>query len=554
VISGRLGYNPMGTVFSKTDSGNKLSNMDASLGYLEISPMVQFHNLLPTKEIYFLAGLEFGIPVSSTYKYSVSNQNLVVLGNIPSPSASVRLALGMGYMYKLTDKIWLTPELTLRFPFGNVSGDVHFTTWSTTQIRLGVSLLYSFEKDNKDTKEPVKSYDLKLGFKEVRYYNNEGNYYPVKSVKVEDVQYTELYPFIPYVFCEENQPKPLETDQNLAGRMESGEFNINKLEADAMKINQSTIDIIGIRMKENPKSELTITGTNDGKTEKGSNQLSLKRAEFAKQYLVDNYGINPELINVRGSNLPARPSTSNVPDGIAENRRIEFTSSDKNLFKPIVIENENQRIADPSLIEFVPYTETKDSISAWNMEISQSDKTLRKNSGTGIPPAMQWGIRPNELTNKQIPIDYTLTAKTVNGIEKSAAGSIPTEYYSSSRKKTDDMPDKIISKYSLILFDFDKADISDADKEIVIKNIIPAIKFNSTVKIFGYTDRIGDEKYNRNLAKRRAEAVRDVIQDKMKDVKIEVYGVGDSVPIFNNDSPIGRQLSRTVQVSVVTPK
>ena len=167
---------------------------------------------------------------------------------------------------------------------------------------------------------------------------------------------------------------------------------------------------------------------------------------------------------------------------------------------------------------------------------------------------MQWAIRPNELTNKQVPIDYKLTATTVNGVEKSVTGSIPIEYYSTNRKKTEDLPDRVVSKFSLILFDFDKAEISKEDQKIIDEYILPAIKYNSTIKIYGYTDRIGDDKYNQKLARRRAEAVRDYIKKKKKDVKIDVYGVGESVPIFNNDKPIGRQLSRTVQVHVITPK
>jgi outer membrane protein OmpA-like peptidoglycan-associated protein len=188
------------------------------------------------------------------------------------------------------------------------------------------------------------------------------------------------------------------------------------------------------------------------------------------------------------------------------------------------------------------------------MEITQGDRLLRKNKGMGVPPPMQWAIRPNELTNKQVPIDYMLKATTINGKDQTVTGSIPTEYYSISRKKTEDLPDRIVSKFSLILFDFDKAEISPDDKKIIDEYILPAIKYNSTVKIYGYTDRIGDDKYNQKLARRRAEAVRDYIKRKKKDVKIDVYGVGESVPIFDNDKPIGRQLSRTVQVHVITPK
>jgi outer membrane protein OmpA-like peptidoglycan-associated protein len=106
----------------------------------------------------------------------------------------------------------------------------------------------------------------------------------------------------------------------------------------------------------------------------------------------------------------------------------------------------------------------------------------------------------------------------------------------------------------LVLFDFDKAEVSPADMEIIDKYILPAIKFNSTVQVYGYTDRIGDEEYNRKLAERRATAVSNIIKQKKKDVKIETFDVGEKVLIFDNDTPVGRHLSRTVQVIVTTPK
>jgi outer membrane protein OmpA-like peptidoglycan-associated protein len=548
VMTGRLGYNPM-SVDMESTTGNQI--YDFGLGYFELSPVLQFHNILPVKPLYFLAGLEFGIPVDNDYKLT-QNGNPLDSDNIPSTSMRAAFVIGAGYMFQISDKFYVSPELSYRFPFTRVSSDELFTTWKASQLRLGVNLTFSLEGEKEA--EPLPPAGIDLGFKEVRYYNPDGTTAPVQSVKVEDVQYSELYPFIPYVFLDKNTIEPQEDEQVMIGKTESGAFTIQKLEPDAMKINMSTLDIIGARMEANPNADLTIVGTIDGTDEKDSKDLALMRAVYAKDYLVENFDIDPKKITVKGEGLPKKPSSLRDPDGIAENRRIEFYSNTPDLFKPILIQSANQRIADPALIEFVPYANSEDSIITWTMEITQADRLLRRNKGLGIPPAMQWAIRPNELTNKQVPIDYKLTATTVNGVEKSVTGSIPIEYYSTNRKKTEDLPDRVVSKFSLILFDFDKAEISKEDQKIIDEYILPAIKYNSTIKIYGYTDRIGDDKYNQKLARRRAEAVRDYIKKKKKDVKIDVYGVGESVPIFNNDKPIGRQLSRTVQVHVITPK
>jgi outer membrane protein OmpA-like peptidoglycan-associated protein len=548
VMTGRLGYNPTSVDLISTTGEQKY---EMGLGYFEISPVLQFHNLLPIKPLYFLAGLEFGIPVDNEYKF-INNNVPNDSGNISPASMRAAFVIGAGYMFKISGKFYVSPELSYRFPFTRVTSDADFSTWKVSQLRLGVNLTFSLE--GKPKAKPIPPAGIDMGFKEVRYYNPDGTTAPVQSVKVEDVQYSELYPFIPYIFLDKNTIEPQEDEQIMIGKTESGEFTIQKLEPDAMKINMSTLDIIGTRMERNSNAELAIVGTIDGSDEKDSKDLALMRAVYAKDYLVENFDIDPKNITVKGEGIPQEPSSLRDPDGIAENRRIEFYSNTPDLFKPILIQSENQRIANPALIEFVPYANSEDSIITWTMEITQADRLLRKNKGLGVPPAMQWAIRPNELTNKQVPIDYKLIATTINGVEKSITGSIPIEYYSTKRKKTEDLPDRVVSKFSLILFDFDKAEISKEDKKIIDEYIIPTIKYNSTIKIYGYTDRIGDDKYNQKLARRRAEAVKDYIKKKKKDVKIDVYGVGESVPIFDNNKPIGRQLSRTVQVHVITPK
>ena len=83
---------------------------------------------------------------------------------------------------------------------------------------------------------------------------------------------------------------------------------------------------------------------------------------------------------------------------------------------------------------------------------------------------------------------------------------------------------------------------------------MPEIKFNSTVKIFGYTVRFGDKNYNKSLAERRAKEVKKFLLSKgVKDNQTELIPIGEDILIFDNNSPIGRHLSRTVQVLIITP-
>jgi outer membrane protein OmpA-like peptidoglycan-associated protein len=53
---------------------------------------------------------------------------------------------------------------------------------------------------------------------------------------------------------------------------------------------------------------------------------------------------------------------------------------------------------------------------------------------------------------------------------------------------------------------------------------------------------------------KRAMNVMELLQSKNQSAKFESYGVGKNVEIYDNNTPVGRMLSRTVQVYVITPK
>ncbi len=543
VIAGKIGYNGVGASLEKDNY-----TLDASLNYIEISPELQIHNLIPFDDFYLIGGLETGIPLSP--KYSITN----TIENESVPDATFRLAatVGIGYFFELSRGVNLTPELTYRLPFSDVSGNDNFNTWNVPQIRLAVALTFALTSPPEKV-EPASSY-FNIGFKEVRYFDNEGNAKPLDRIKVEEVKYTEQFPIVPSIFNDENTAKPANSSQFLYAKSDAGEFAISSLVPDALRINQSTLDIVGTRMNENPDAELTVTGTIDNKAEINNTELAMQRAQFVKDYLVNNYKIVPEKINVRAVGLPEKPSSQKDPDGIAENRRVELSSSNPKILAPILIQKDNQTYADPNVIEFVPFAESSDSVMEWKLSVTQKGSEIRSFAGAGNPEMVDWIIIPNELVKSEIPIEYVLWAKNSKEVEKEAAGTIPVDYYSSTKKKTEELPDKTIAKFSLILFDFDDDKISQKDLDIINTDILPLIKFNSTVKIFGYTDRIGEENYNKGLAQRRAMAVRKYLESKVKTAKYESIGVSENSAPFDNDLPVGRQLSRTVQIHIISPR
>jgi outer membrane protein OmpA-like peptidoglycan-associated protein len=112
---------------------------------------------------------------------------------------------------------------------------------------------------------------------------------------------------------------------------------------------------------------------------------------------------------------------------------------------------------------------------------------------------------------------------------------------------------KVMEKYALILFDFNRADIKDRNRA-VLDRIVARIKEvpNARVTIEGHTDTIGKEAYNIDLSKRRAQAAYDMILagGGINAANITYDGAGPHNPLFDNQQPEGRALNRTVTVTL----
>ncbi len=537
-FSGMLGYSGVwGTIDIPSSS---FTNLNVKIHQLEFSPLLRWKFLPNTPGLYLVGGGDFAYAFSNT--------------DIDSLNLRAGVKLGLGYDFKIGKCTYLSPEVTFAFPIPNVSRNARFSTWTVPQVRAGINLTWGCPKKEVVPEAPLFTPELSTGFTSVNFYNNDGNVNQLEKIKVQEISYQELFPLIPYIFYDENQAVPNVKNQVLAGADQAGGFRIPDLKPNAEKINQSTIDIIGSRMNTNTNSQLTITGTKDIVKEKKNSSVSMERAEWAKKYLVSNYNINAARIKVVGSESPTKASSIRVEDGQAENRRIEFNSSSSDIMEPIIIDQEKVRLAEPAYIEFVPYATSNEAVAEWYLEIMQGGKILRQFAGQGKVDSLLWNIYPNELAASEIPVDYVFTARSQSGLESTSAGTIPVQYYSFAQKKSHQSADTTISKFSLIVFDFDSPEISNTDKEILIKNVVPAIKYKSTVKIFGYTDRIGSNEYNQSLSSKRAENVRSILQSKVPNAKYEIFGVGENVSIYDNNSPIGRQLSRTVQIYVITPE
>lgn len=101
-----------------------------------------------------------------------------------------------------------------------------------------------------------------------------------------------------------------------------------------------------------------------------------------------------------------------------------------------------------------------------------------------------------------------------------------------------------------LLFDVGKAtlkpgSISDIDEIATFMLKHP----DRSVVIEGHTDDTGDEDFNRELSLNRANAIGGALEARGVDfARIETLGLGEGAPVAGNDTAVGRQLNRRVEI------
>lgn len=148
--------------------------------------------------------------------------------------------------------------------------------------------------------------------------------------------------------------------------------------------------------------------------------------------------------------------------------------------------------------------------------------------------------------------DATMTNADMDGADQTSF--IPTSSESISRALTAPTERGKHAFINLsITFDFDKADVSDEGLE-QIKELARALESPelaaSRLMIEGHTDSKGEDDYNMNLSKRRAQAVVAVLTHRydISSARLDAVGYGEMRPVAGNDTDFGRAQNRRVTI------
>ncbi len=380
--------------------------------------------------------------------------------------------------------------------------------------------------------------------------NETGTETAASKIVIEEFLSTRVRPLLPYVFFTPGSSNLQKKYRRLSSAQVEQFSMSNFYNLDAIITYCHLLNIIGKRMIDEPEATITLTGCTD--PSENDPTLAMSRARAVRDYLVQTWDIDERRITLASRGLPSKASRSSESDGVAENARVEITSSSQSVIAPVE-STDTMKVCTPSAIRFVPSIDPRVQIGSYTLFIAHQGSLLKTFGGPDpLPRTIDWRLSESVpwIPKDATEITYLLAVRdTAGAVVPSPTISIPIEHISSSEKQEKGGQNIRVDRYSLILFGFDQDALTPEHMqtiEVIKKRLQP----NSTVRVIGYTDRSGDAEYNQKLSERRARAVAKALGL----AESVASGRGELLPLYDNSSPEGRFYSRTVEVLVETPQ
>lgn len=560
-------------------------SFDASLSSIGLEPLIEFKL---NNEFRIRGGFRVGFlqqtslnrhderilsPNTGTFVDEDGNQTRIrneYSGDIPDASSiEAAVVAGLSYDLPLNESytLFLVPQID--FNVGLTSFVPDFS-WQSNTINAGIGVRYAprgvVEPKEKLPPPPpppppplpplpppptVPTLDAVINAVSI---NDNGMESDVSSIKIEEFLLNRTHPLLNYVFFDKNDDK-LPTRYKRISDSEKEDFSFRQFyDMKTMDVYYQVLNVVGKRMQVFPQSTLKLVGCNsDETTEKGNIQLSKRRAESVKNYLVNEWGIDSERIETEARNLPSVPSNIRDKDGMEENRRVEMISNITQIFEPMEI-RDTIRTSNPPKIRFKPEIYSDIGVKRWKIVTSQQGRELRIFTGTGgIPKFVEWDLvledEQQYVPRLDRPLEYKLVVVDKdNKTWESKKQELPVEQMTVQYKIDNVLDDKEFDIFAMIGFPYNKADLEGMNL-LIADQAKKRIKGYSTTEITGHSDRIGSPEVNQKLSQQRAYNVANYLDIDLMFAK----GIGQKILLYDNDKPEGRFYSRTVIIDVVTP-
>jgi outer membrane protein OmpA-like peptidoglycan-associated protein len=272
-----------------------------------------------------------------------------------------------------------------------------------------------------------------------------------------------------------------------------------------------------------------------------------------KKYLRERWGIDDQRIRTGSVDVPAIVSNDEYREGREENRRVEIGSNTPSLLAPVV----HERFLEYSPLQreqdFSVQVLRRERAVRWTIDVMRGDRVIATKQGAApfpdrVPVAVDSSVMI-ALGREIQPSDSLQGRVRVTQDD----GSVVEAWCRFPIRKSQNTYE--LSRLSLIVFDFDRADITPVNKDMMQRFVREAVRPQSRISIVGSTDRLGEADHNKTLSQNRADAVKAFIVQTRPGANIDgCVGVGASRLPYDNDVPEGRYYCRTVAITVQTPR
>lgn len=488
-------------------------------------------------------------PPTGTFENNrrVRNEAAGAIPNLSGLDAGITIAGSYDLPLDRNGTLLLSPEIGFTLALTNFTDDL---SWRGHALRFGGAIRYQLMRP-RPIVEVTRGLDTVSsalpGSASIRAValNPDGSERSDVTVNVEEFISTNMRPLLNYVFFDEASASlPVRYERAAAAG-----FDVARLHSyDAIATYHHLLNVVGARMRDNPAARVTLIGCNAASGADTGLGLSTARAMAVRDYLRSVWGIDDARLRIESRGLPAKPSDASTPDGREENRRVEIVTEEAAILEPVVT-LDTLRSVTPPVIRF--RMSARGDVAGWRVDVRQHGRAIRSFEDDGALRAfIDWNTNADQLA---IPsagdsLHYALSVTDRSGARSRGEGALAVSVVTLRRKQEERVGDRIIDRYSLILFDFDRAALDGANAGIAA-GIRSAIAPGATVQITGLTDRIGDEAYNARLSEERARNVARALG--VPDAT--VMGLGEQQLPYDNDLPEGRFYSRTVTIVVETP-
>ncbi len=152
---------------------------------------------------------------------------------------------------------------------------------------------------------------------------------------------------------------------------------------------------------------------------------------------------------------------------------MEIAASDPAILAPVNLAD-TQLTTNPPGMEFVPTVRASTGVKNWDMYVTQPVMTLYHDHGIGTKPkTWDWDLSSvsAKIPRTEDTIEYGLTITDSTGREETTIGTIPVRQNTISKKRQERLKDKVIERYTLVLFDFGSAECATRQNQRAIDYI-----------------------------------------------------------------------------------